>query len=159
MTKTAYDSFLGRLVKVFYPFFQFGYQHTNTPVSGTLEETTLYSKTIKGNTLGKNGVLRVSAFFTFTSNARSKTLRLYLGSSLFMEKNFANVPNVMIQKLIVNRNSVYEQLSSPLDVFGYSTGTGLEVSGFEDTTQDLELRITSQCGGTTEDIALESVMV
>lgn len=139
--------------------------HSSVPVdlTGSTAETTLRSVTIPGGMLGVDGVLRVTALWSYTGSVNAKTLRVRLaGTLLASADNVATAANVSGsgQWLITNRNSETSQVANP----GFSAGLVYASSqaiptAAVDTRVDQVLTITGQLASAGELLRLERLLV
>lgn len=142
---------------------QFAYQGTATSYTGGTTEQTLYSTTIPANTLGPNGVLRISVAFTMTNNANSKKFKIKFGpggsETTFFDStplgSLANAPDVSVGVMIRNRNATNAQVGYVNQGFGPAVKT----TGTVDTTAGSNLIITGQLTNGADTMAIESVTV
>lgn len=132
-------------------------------LTGTTAETTLRTVTIPGGMLGPDGVLRVSAMWSYTGSVNTKNIRLRLaGTQLNSADNVGSAANVSgaAQWIISNRGSEAAQISNP----GFSMG--LVYAGSQaiptaavDTSIDQVLAITGQLASAGELLRLERLLI
>ncbi len=133
-------------------------------LTGTTAETVLASIAIPAGAMGPNGVLRVTAQWTYTSSANNKTLRTRLGGGLSGTLFDAIVPTTNAfqrrQCDIQNRNAQNVQFAPPSAyVAGFGTSTGAPLTGAVDTSAGQTLALTGQLASAGETITLESYLV
>lgn len=129
--------------------------------AGDTAEFTLATLTLPDNTMGPNGIVRVTAVFSCVGVAGAKELRIKLGGTAFLDNNFAaNTVGGRVQTQIANRNATNSQVGSSLGVIGFAgTSTGVAVTAALDTTTNLTLLITGQLANAADTIMLESYLV
>lgn len=131
-------------------------------VTGTTTETTLATINVPAGAMGPNGQLRVTALWSMTNNANSKTARARLGAGgpqLFT----SIVPSLASQRIIRelgNRNSQTSQVSYGAGITA-STGTSTTaVSTFTvDTSAAFDLVLTGTLTNTGDTMTLEQYIV
>ncbi|OGQ60731.1 MAG: hypothetical protein A3J24_06350 [Deltaproteobacteria bacterium RIFCSPLOWO2_02_FULL_53_8] len=125
----------------------FASQNFDQSVTGVSGETILFSTVIPANTLGPNGVLRLSILCrTDGVLSNSKSWRVRFGSTLFASVGVTTINLLNTITRIANRNSTSAQVSNKyLHVMQGVAGT-LEsnMTGAVDTTVDQYLTITGQ---------------
>jgi hypothetical protein len=134
-----------------------------TSVTNTLTETILATIPIAAGAMGPNGALRITAVFSHTNSANSKTLRIRLGGiggTAFTDyTNTANAAQ-MTQRIIQNRNSQASQVAGPSTVpNAVAPTTGSSATGTINTAVAQDLVITGQMAALAETITLESYLV
>jgi hypothetical protein len=131
--------------------------------TGNTTETALRTVTIPANSIGPNGILKVTALYSFTINANNKTPRIRLGGmsgSGLYSLAIASQGAVAILREVQNRNSASSQVFVP---FGTTTSYGVigaaAGTATQDTTTDLDLVFTGQLANSGDTITLESYTV
>lgn len=142
----------------------FAVQNVAVSHTGDTNEFEFFSVVIPGNTLGANGVLRVTELWSWTASTNSKTRRVKLGGVDFLVRSYAGgAPGIGEQQctIIRNRNAQNSQVA-----YGYNTNSfNILTSGTTpkttavDTADDKALSITGQLGSAGETLTLESVFV
>lgn len=133
---------------------------TPQSITGTLTETTLATITIPGGLMGANGQVEIVAFWSFTSSANIKTLKVKFGAATI--QNSSQTTNTVQQTYlrVANRNSAASQVAF---VVGATSGLGATggavVTAANDTASDVQIQITGQLANTGETITLESYIV
>lgn len=132
-------------------------------VTGTASETSLAGITIPANAMGTNGVLRVTALWTYTNSVNAKTLRVRFGNGLsgtaFQNLAAANSTAAFRTfTTIQNRNSASSQIAG-IAGGNFTATTIANVTGTIDTTAQQTLTISGQLANTGETITLESYLV
>jgi hypothetical protein len=134
-----------------------------SPVTGTASETSLAGITIPAGAMGANGILKVTALWTYTNSANAKTLRVRFGNGLSgtaFQTLAASNSTAAIRTLITiqNRNSASSQVGGMAS--GTFTATSVaNATGTIDTTAQQTLTISGQLANTGETITLESYIV
>lgn len=133
------------------------------PVTGTTSETTLGSVVIPAGAMGANGIIRVTALFSYTSSGNNKTLRVRLGGlagTAFHQAISTTSSFHQTMVMIRNRNSVSSQVSAPLiSAIAFNTGSAAVGTGSVNTANEQTLVITGQLANNSETITLEAFSV
>lgn len=133
-------------------------QNTQVVAPANTNENTLFSFTVPANSMGANGVLKVSYITSCTNSANSKSVRVKLGATTFQTSTVTTVTGVAIMTSIRNRNATNSQMAANSAVGDTSGSVGLN-TGSIDTTQDQTFSITGIKASGAETLALESVIV
>lgn len=133
-------------------------------LTGTTAETVLASVSIPAGAMGPNGVIRITAEWSYTNSANNKTLRTRLGAGLSGTMFDSIVPTTNAfqrrQCDIKNRNANNAQMAPPSAyVAGFGTSTGAILTGAVDTSAAQILALTGQLANASETITLESYIV
>ena len=91
----------------------FACQHTPVTINGTTSTVTLYSVTIPGGVLGKNGVLKVTTLWSHRNNSGVKNKYVYYGGTSFFARADSTSDTMSILTIIKNRNNVASQIGLP----------------------------------------------
>lgn len=133
-------------------------QNTQVVAPANTNENTLFSFTVPANSMGPNGVLKVSYITSCTNSANSKSVKVKLGGTTFQTSTVTAVTGVAIMTSIRNRNATNSQMAANSAVGDASGSVGLN-TGSIDTTQDQILSITGTKASAADALALESVIV
>jgi len=133
-------------------------QNTQVVAPADTNENTLYSLVIPANSMGANGVIKVSYITSCTSSANNKSVKVKLGATAFQTSTVTAVTGVAIMTSIRNRNATNSQMAAASAVGDTSASVGLN-TGAIDTTQGQTLTITGTKALAGETLALESVIV
>lgn len=131
--------------------------------TGNTTETTLATVAIPAGALGPNGVLRVTATWSYTNSANTKTPRFRLGGisgTVMCAPAVTASGSLIIQRTIHNRNAQNSQVtlgSANSNTFVASSGALLATSVDTSVAQDLVL--TGQLANSGETITLEAYLV
>jgi hypothetical protein len=138
-------------------------QHANT---GSTTENTVYTGTIKANSLGANGAAEIRVLISWPANANNKTFKIKVNGTIIMNVSAtsSSVGNWMVK--INNRNSTSSQVfvtpsGAGAGQIGWGTAapaTAVTTAAW-DTTQDLTITVTIQNAVGTDSPALESIQV
>lgn len=132
-------------------------------LTGSVAETTMRSVTVPGGLLGLNGVLRVSAAWSYTGSVNAKTLRFKLGGTTFAQAdNSATAANVTGagRFILSNRGALNSQLGNPAFSMGLSyAGTQAFTTAAVDTSIDQVLTVTGQLASAPELLRLERLLI
>lgn len=137
----------------------------NTTVTAPADtnENTLATVQIPANSMGANGVLRVSVMASLTNNANAKTISARFGGTVFAQQSYPSVALIKAQSQIQNRNSATSQVSAGSTSgasWSPSTSSASGVTTYTiDTTLAQTLSITAQKATAGDTITLESLLV
>lgn len=132
-----------------------GRSGTAASVTGTLVETTLATIQLPAGSMGLNGQLRISAYFTITNSANNKTMAIKLGTSTVRSVTRTANANQNFLQLVANRgvaNSQFNYIMADAVSSVLSNTT-------EDTAVDKTITFTGTLANTGETITLESYLV
>lgn len=136
------------------------------PVSAPADTTedTLATITVPANTLGANGALRITTFWTFTNGANNKTLRArFSGASgtQYLNVTFTTQLEFIGTTVIGNANAMNSQ--GGYSIGTYSGGTHLQggsrITSAVDTTASTTIVLTGQKATAGDTLTLEGYMV
>lgn len=129
-------------------------------LTGTTSETTMASVVIPKNRIGKNGMLRVTAAFSYPNNANNKITRVRFGGLQVHASTNTTTLQQRIQVEIGNRNALASQFTALAGSnIGFGTSTGAPNYMTIDTTADQPIAITGQLGNASDTLILESYTV
>ncbi|MBI5599653.1 MAG: hypothetical protein HY890_07955 [Deltaproteobacteria bacterium] len=131
----------------------FAFLHTQVSLTGTTNETELYSVVIPGGTLGPNGYLWAQAIMSYVSSASAKTFRFKLGGVTLYSHAESVSGNIsrFYRPAMANRNSESAQVSTVV------LQTDAVITAAIDTTVDQTLQITGQLATSGNTMRLEAV--
>lgn len=134
----------------------FAFQHTPVSVTGMVTETTLFSTTIPGGTLGANGVLDILDLVSITNSANTKVIRVKLGGVGFLSQSATTVVAGQHKTWIRNRNASNSQVGAGGSL---TLGTSASANTFSavDTSVDQLLIVTGQCATPTNTKSVSSI--
>lgn len=128
-------------------------------VTGSTSETALATCPVPGGLMGPNGRLRVTAYFTASSNANTKTVRVRystISGTIYGSGTLTTqVSGFTIPLEIANRGATNSQVGPQP---GFSA-TGTLATGSADTTAATSVVITCQLASGTDTCSLESYAV
>lgn len=133
---------------------------SGTSHTGSTAETTLGTVTLAANTMGANGLLRVTSFWTMTGTANTKTPRVKFGGTTISGN--ASMAATLSQSVIsiVNNKTAATQTATGL---GSATGLGniaaTSLSLAIDTTADVTILFTGQLANSADSIALDRYVI
>jgi hypothetical protein len=130
--------------------------------TGNTSETALATITIPANSMGPNGVLRVTIVMSMTNNANGKTGRVRLGGlagTSFAAVALANFQSWRHQTQIQNRNATNSQIATTDLQVGFGASTAAVITGARDTTSSQDLVISGTLTNSGDTITLESYLV
>lgn len=130
-----------------------------SPVTGTTSETTLATITVPANALGPNGRVIVTAFFSMTNSANTKTLRMRWGGisgSVMTSSGLTTSATWRTEGEVANRNATNSQVTGPNNAASVynQTPTAITTASI-DTTASVDIVITGTLTNTGETITLE----
>lgn len=128
-------------------------------VTGTVAKTTLATIAIPANSMAANGVLRVTAQWSFTSSANNKTTSIDFGGTNFQAWVNTTVASARTQVEIHNRNATNSQVSTAANNSGFGSSTSTSLTGAIDTTAAQNVVLSGTLANTGETITLESYTV
>lgn len=116
-----------------------------TPVSltGTLAETTMKSIVLPGGLMGPNGAIRLTAFWSATNNANTKTVKAKIGANQIYAATTGTWASFGMVAMMANRNNENSQVSTPINVTSVFGGLAQALRTFAVDTrlpQTLEIR-------------------
>jgi hypothetical protein len=125
-------------------------------ITGSLTETALATITIPGGLLGTKGQIEVSALWSYTNNANSKSLKVKLGATAFLSVSKTTTANDQTYTRIMNLTaSTQEGLTNASEGAVGATAIA-NTTGAIDTTADAALTLTATLGNVADTITLKS---
>lgn len=123
-------------------------------------ENTLFTFTVPANTLGKNGMLRVTTEWTCTNNANIKTVRMRFGAGgvVAMERVLTSASLAVVQSKLSNRNGAASQVTYSTANLDSSTSSEFRTST-ADTAIDQTFVITGQKVTAGDTLTVETILV
>jgi hypothetical protein len=134
-------------------------QNTAVSVTGTTNQTTLFSYTLPAGTMGPNSVLSVTTLWNITNSGNSKALRVNFGGTLYYNIGLTVQPSVQHKVIIRNRNSQSSQIGFYNAANPYTAQTGTLSASAVNTAADVTILVTGQLTNPGETITLESVFI
>lgn len=134
------------------------------PLTGTISETILQTVSIAANVIGPTGTVIVTAYWSMTNNANSKTARVRFGASGSGTSGTnmhgpaqSSVAGYRAQAQWANRNSATSQVSAPSGLSGgWITSTGTNpLTASIDTTAATEICLTGALANAGDTLTLE----
>lgn len=136
---------------------------SNAPqtLTGTTNETTLFSGTIPGGSMGANGIVRITTLWSFSGANGTRRGRIKFNGASFTDYSNAATVNAWHNlTMIRNRNATNSQIGFVAgSASSLVTTTSTNVTASHDTTADIPLLITGQLGNASDSMTLESVLV
>ncbi len=132
--------------------------------TGNTSETTLATITIPAGAMGPNGLVRVEATYSFTSNANNKTAIFRFGGTggtQYLATIGTTQGHARFSRTISNRNSASSQVgASHNNAGGWGVGGGGAVlTSAINTSAAVDLLIRGQLANAADTITLESYAV
>jgi hypothetical protein len=129
-------------------------------VTGTLTETTLASIVVPPNLVAPAGSLRIVTAWSYSNNSNAKSMRAYVGGTLFLGQSATTTSAAQWQTLVRNRGSRSSQ-------FGYGPSAGgpfgatsaANVTASIDMSAQQTIAITGQLASASDTITLEGYTV
>lgn len=114
--------------------------------TGDTTETTLATINIPANSIGANGVLRITSFWSCTNNGNTKTARHKLGATTIASAAVTTIANILVESKTIAANATNAQNTLAF----FPRGTDMLLSGAFatsaiDMTSAQTLTITGQC--------------
>lgn len=135
-------------------------------LTGTTTETALATIVIPANTIGANGILRVTTFWTMTSSANTKTIRTRLGGSgIGGTVILTTAPTTIDHARIMTELTAANATNSQFTQSNYPRGNdsliwnGSNTTSAVDMTAAQNLVISAQLANTGETITLLGYVV
>jgi hypothetical protein len=123
-------------------------------------EVTAYSVPIPGGLLGPNGHMCIYLLATCTNDANSKTIRVKLNSTAYVEVDLASTSGGAFERVIANRNSQASQVAIlKSQIASYGTVSSANTSGTVNTAIDSTLTITLQPYTANDNLKIESYSI
>lgn len=133
--------------------------------AGDATESTLVTVTVPANAIGANGMVRVTALFSMTSSANTKTMRVRwngLSGSVAVSSGLTTNATWRTQAEIHNRNATNSQIMGPNNTnAAFNASSTAATTASVDTTAAVDIVFTAVWAGATsgESITLESYVV
>lgn len=128
----------------------------NTPADTS--EDTLATIAVPANALGANGLLRVTALWSYTNSANNKTMRVRFGGTSMFSNVVTTTASQQMQAIIANVNATNVQ-----KCFGggtsFTASTNSISAGAIDTTSSANITITGTKASSGETLTLEGYVV
>lgn len=124
------------------------------PLTGGTGETALATIAIAAGTLGANGVLRISAYWSYTNNGNNKTFRVRLGGisgTAFSTSVTTTAISTRLQLEIWNRNSAAVQVAT--------NAGGSPTTGTVNTAVAQDLVLSGQLANGGDTMTLEGYII
>ena len=131
-------------------------------VTATTSEEELATVRIPADSMGPNGVLRITTLWTYTNSANNKLLKVRfsgISGTAYMANTETTTAFRSDQRKIHNRGSRSSQGGGASGVTAFGTGTGAPVTSAVDTTVETTLSITGQKASAGETLTLENYLV
>lgn len=131
------------------------------PVTGTVAKTTLAAISIPAGSLGPNGVLRVTALWSTTSNANAKTIGAEFASGgTILNAAAASTASIQTKTILRNRNALNSQVSmTPANTSGAGIDGNAVATFAVDFSVAQTLNFFGTLGNAADTITLEGYIV
>lgn len=116
-----------------------------TPVStvGSVAETTLASIVVPGGTMGNNGALRLTIYYSTSNSANNKIVKYKIGSTIWSTFTVTTVGTCVEQRYLRNRNSQSSQIMFQGGNGGsYGASSGVVQASAVNTANDQTVTVT-----------------
>lgn len=135
---------------------------TGATKTGDINEASLYSWAMPGNTVAPGNIIRITAYLRMTNNANNKTYRLKFGAAqvVFTQINFTTSDAVKYQTDIIIKTTTSQMTCQSLanSNGGWSTSSGYNTAS-DDTTGSITIDFVGQLAVGTDFITLEAVAI
>lgn len=126
-------------------------------------EDILATITVPANSMGANGMLRITTLWSFTNSANLKTMRVRFGGAsgtqyVLLSFNTALTASYS-QILIGNRNATDSQVGPMAGSTSFSTNANSPITSSVDTTAETSIVLSGQKASSGETITLEMYLV
>lgn len=125
-------------------------------VSGTTSPTVLVSVKVPGNSMGPNGMVRITTTWSVTNNENNKTIIMRFGGSDISNNPVTTVTTYQEQQILYNRSAPDAQIF----MFGGFGHTGEAIAKLaKDTRKDQNIDIVAQLSDSADVMTLEAFTV
>lgn len=132
------------------------YTGQSVALPATTTETTLQSYTLPANTLITNGqLIRVSASGTFVTNANTKTVRLYFGSTAVATTSVTS----SFSQWTLDGRVIRVGAASELSFFNILTGPSVQNTAAETLANPVLIKLTGQNTAASADITCNALSI
>lgn len=134
-------------------------------VTGTLSNTLLTSVLIPANTMGANGMLRITHRWSYTNSANAKLFAVrfngsaVVGGTSFFATSQTTTATGRYQTVIENNNATNSQSGPAANFSGFGQSASAAITSARDTTQNQYLVFDATLADVTETITLTSYIV
>ncbi len=130
-----------------------GYAHT-----GDTNETSVLSYTLPAGSMSADSVIRITSFWSHTSNANNKTMRIDFGGTNYMSATKTTGGWWQQLTIISSDNSVSAQkaISASIDGLG---SAGSQVTSAVDTTANVTIDFTVELANAADTATLETYVI
>lgn len=129
--------------------------------TGDTNETALATITVPANSLGANGVLRITAVFSMTNDASTKTARIRYSSitgTIYNTTPVTTSASVTMLRFIANRNATNSQVGGG-STTQFAATSAVAVTSAVDTTAATTVVLTGELADGTDSITIESYVI
>lgn len=124
-------------------------------VTGTTAAVTMATIKVPADSMGPNGMLRISTMWSVTNNQNEKTIITRFGGAQTSRNAITTVSTYQDEQRIQNRGT-----GSQIFVFGGFSYTGAGIAKLSmDTTQEQKIEIVGQLASSNDSITLEAYTV
>lgn len=130
--------------------------------TGDTNETALATVPLPANAMGPNGVLFITAIWSYTNSANNKIMRTRLGGisgTVFGQTTATTSAVLREQREIHNRNSASSQVGFQLGSGGWITSSSALATASIDTTSAQDIVLSALLANSGETITLEAYVV
>lgn len=134
--------------------------NTQLANTGSTTENIVFTGTIPGNSIGKNGSYHMTGIYSYTNNTNTKTYRIkFNGTTVATFTGTVSTANISTYTIIRNRNSLAVQVSGPATAtsnttFNSASGGTLGTYTF-DSSANITVTITCQLGTGSDTMNVE----
>jgi hypothetical protein len=130
-----------------------------TSHTGDTNPSTLATIAVPANAMGANGMLRITAQWSFTNNANAKVTSISLGGTAFGSQSIASSASARSQTQIANRGASNSQVGPTPAQANFGGAAGAVTTAAIDTTQAQSITIGATLANAADTATLESYLV
>lgn len=129
--------------------------------TGNTTETTLATISVPANSMGANGILRITTLFGYSGGAGTWTPRIKFNGTTFFESAAFATTILLARQIaqIANRNATNSQVGTSTGMSNQLVGTVAVATSAHDTTTSLNITITGQLANAGDTVTLHSYLV
>ena len=127
--------------------------------TGDTNPSTLATIAVPANAMGANGVLRITAQWSFTNNANAKMTAISFAGTAFCSQSIAGGASARSQTQIANRGAANSQVGQTPAQANFGGAAGAVTTAAIDTTQAQSISIGVTLANAADTATLESYLV
>lgn len=133
--------------------------NTQKSHTGDTSQTTVYTFTVPGGTLGANGALKIDSLWSCDNNANVKTVRVKFGTATMKQQALTSKTSGFFTCTIFNRNDEASQIMINGLVAAYGTTTSAMATPTIDTSDDVDVTFTVENASAGDTTSLEAATI